>query len=922
MAETNILYDAQGHPRHFNLTDDIDTAMGAPAAVQPHPATPQEAARQFLKTNAAVLQLKQNAMQAMDVRASIAPVAEDEALRFESEKHTMDTTVVSYNQTMFGLPIYQAGVSVVMGPENRVRAATSTLHYDVAAQPPGVSLTGQSALNTTASGANDDIVRKALPSAQNMRINRTRLIVYQYDPANRVHHDEGDRGFGVEPPTLPLQPVPSSIKPGTHYVVIDALFSYALPNWGMLNWQAFVEPESGAVLFLRALVDGVTGLVFDRDPITKTGNLANMPTALSATLDALRDPVTLVDLGPPAAGHQGLTGTFVQIANVDPPTPAIPTTIAPFNFAYVSRTDDFAAVNAYYHCDRFFRTVRDIGFNIASYFDGTAFPVPVDHHALGNVISAQCRGNPLGNGVGSVVFSLADLGSPPSGPPARPPIGIAADWRVVLHELGGHGILWDHVDSPNFGFAHSAGDGVAAILNDPGTQAPDRFVTFPWVNIGRRHDRPVAGGWGWGGANDLNGYASEQILATSHFRLYRSIGGDSTWLPRQQFAASTAVYLILRTVSQLTPATNPPDALAWEQQMEWADAGKWTRTNPAEVHAGGAYHKVIRWAFEKQGLFRPGPPATVEGAPPPVDVYIDDGRHGEYPFQPNHWSCTDIWNRVSIGAGGGVHQEPIVGHTNFAYVRIKNRGTQAANNVVVKGFHALPGVGLVYPTDWTPMATPQLAAPNLAANDAVGVVVGPFRWVPSQVGHECMFFSVSARGDASNIDGRVIGPIPEWRLVPHDNNIAQRNVHPVSPRLAEVAWEKLPFWIRNRGRARVRLGCAVKLPDWLAKLGWKFSVPQITKETFLKPDEMLKVNVAVGKGKAIDAAVLAKEADHDIVLTVLHDNMPVGGMTFRISKDAKQALNGSENGKGRSTARAATASKAVKRKAAGSRKRK
>jgi hypothetical protein len=40
------------------------------------------------------------------------------------------------------------------------------------------------------------------------------------------------------------------------------------------------------------------------------------------------------------------------------------------------------------------------------------------------------------------------------------------------------------------------------------------------------------------------------------------------------------------------------------------------------------------------------------------------------------------------------------GQTNFAYVRIKNRGTQAATNVVVKGFHALPGVGLVFPTDW------------------------------------------------------------------------------------------------------------------------------------------------------------------------------------------------------------------------------
>jgi hypothetical protein len=331
---------------------------------------------------------------------------------------------------------------------------------------------------------------------------------------------------------------------------------------------------------------------------------------------------------------------------------------------------------------------------------------------------------------------------------------------------------------------------------------------------------------------------------------------------------------------------------------------------------------VIRWAFEKQGLFRPGPPATVEGAPPPVDVYIDDGRHGEYPFQPNHWSCTDIWNRVGVGAGGGVHQEPIVGQTNYAYVRIKNRGTTPATKVVVKGFHALPGVGLVYPTDWTPMATPQLTAPNLAAHDAVGVVVGPFKWVPSQVGHECMFFSVSAKGDASNIDGAITGPIPEWRLVPHDNNIAQRNVHPVFPQLVKVDWKKLPFWIRNHGRLPVRLGLTVKVPNWLGRLGWKFSVPQITKDrAVLKPDQLLKVNVAMTKGKPYNTAVLAKQADHDIVFTVLQDGMPVGGMTYRLSADAKQGLAAPAKVKTRTVARSANARRAVKSKSVASRSR-
>src|SRR4029078_12227216 len=154
MADTNILYDEQGHPRHFNIVEDADTAPAAARASSARPASAQEAAKQFLASHADLLQLKRNVMQSMRVRASLAPVAEDEALRFESEKHTMDSTVVSYNQTMFGLPIYQAGVSVVMhGPQNQVKAATSTLHYDVAAQPPRHSMSNLARLAITPRGA-------------------------------------------------------------------------------------------------------------------------------------------------------------------------------------------------------------------------------------------------------------------------------------------------------------------------------------------------------------------------------------------------------------------------------------------------------------------------------------------------------------------------------------------------------------------------------------------------------------------------------------------------------------------------------------------------------------------------------------------------------------------------------------------------
>ena len=118
------------------------------------------------------------------------------------------------------------------------------------------------------------------------------------------------------------------------------------------------------------------------------------------------------------------------------------------------------------------------------------------------------------------------------------------------------------------------------------------------------------------------------------------------------------------------------------------------------------------------------------------------------------------------------------------------------------------------------MATPQLAAPNLAASDTVGVVVGPFKWTPSQVGHECMFFSVRPQGDASNIDGRHRAD-PGMASGAERQQLGQRNVHPVKVSLLKSDWERLPFWLRNHDRATRRVDIDIQIPKWLAELGWQ-----------------------------------------------------------------------------------------------------
>src|SRR5205085_11416520 len=84
--------------------------------------------------------------------------------------------------------------------------------------------------------------------------------------------------------------------------------------------------------------------------------------------------------------------------------------------AWNVRTNEFAAVSAYYHVDRFFRLVADLGFPLTGpngYFPGTHFPVGVDHRAFrapqvdGNVINAATLGH--GDGIDSVYFALADF---------------------------------------------------------------------------------------------------------------------------------------------------------------------------------------------------------------------------------------------------------------------------------------------------------------------------------------------------------------------------------------------------------------------------------------------------------------------------------------------------------------------------------
>jgi len=879
---------------------------------------PQVAAAEFLRENATVVGVRPEWL------AGAGAVRERDAsdeieLRFSEEKTQFDSTTVGYQQTWRGLPVWRSGVSVTMRTApTRVAAINNTSFPEIDVAPPAEdaaarATAGEGGLLSRAFDVSftvGDVEHRPRARVTSSDRHRTEIVseqavVYRYEAIRRLTDERTvaaqdvaanrEDGLAVAFP-FPIPAAPD-IDDGSFRVAREIVFRILTPPRGAVTWLALVDVNTAALLYLRPFIADVTGLVFRRDPLSAGGTAG--PDASNASLNAFRSSVVLPGLSAPAPGGQlALTGDRVEISDFEPAKAAPPQQAGGAPFDYESRTDDFAAVNAYYHNDAFFRLTEDLGFAMGSFFGGTALPVPVDHRGRfgshdGIEVNASCSGDGIG-GIANVDYELAHLGDTSN------PIGIAVDWRIVLHELGGHGILYDHVNSANFGFAHSAGDSFACILSDPDSLAADRFLTFPWVSavIDRRHDRPVGGGWAWGGFNDTGGYSSEQILSTSHFRLYRSLGGDSSSLAMRRFAARVTAYLMLRAVGTLTPSTNPNDVTGWVNALLCADAGDWTTAGLA----GGAYGKVIRWAFEKQGLYQAsGAPTPVvrEGRPPAQDVYIDDGRSGEYQFQPVHWNNQNVWNR-RFADGGPAHEDPWLNRTNFAYTRVRNRGTEVATNVSVRAFHTDPGAGLTWPDDWLAMTTAQIGAPDIPPGGEV--VVGPFSWTPSTPAHECLLMIASSDGDPSNVDGLSLGEsIPAWRLVPHDNNIGQRNVHPVpaagGAAGVAAALEGRSFTVRNPFEERAKMVVGITLPRVLSSRGWSMHVVSPGGEAFgLAPGAAKRVVLSVVRGDEVTASDVAGDPEPDVVVEVRGNDIPLGGMTYRLDPDRAEPLAHTDDG--------------------------
>ena len=307
---------------------------------------------------------------------------------------------------------------------------------------------------------------------------RGRFFIYQYNASERLFDNPdsiNEDDLLHRPPTLELPAVSDEVVDGSWYVVAEITFAYATTDHDHMNWRILVELETCSVLYLRALASAASGLVFLLDPISATGNLDLSSDKGNLQLNPHRNRVALTNLDPPEDGVQHLKGKYVKLIDVHDPAIVPPRISSGKDFDYDVRTNEYAAVSAYFHTNQVFEVIESLGFSIVEYFKNTKFPIQVDHRGMKGVINAHCVGDGLG-GISHACYGIMDDSD------TNNPLGRACDPRVHWHELCGHGILYEAVDHPNLKFAHSAGDGLAGIFFDPESNAPGdkRYEYVPW----------------------------------------------------------------------------------------------------------------------------------------------------------------------------------------------------------------------------------------------------------------------------------------------------------------------------------------------------------------------------------------------------------------------------------------------------------
>ena len=620
------------------------------------------------------------------------------------------------------------------------------------------------------------------------------------------------------------------IVEGYAYIQRPADRPYAFPY--ALTWQRSFVGRFPAVTILEksaliAHAAPVSARLFPQSPADQAGpaHLVEVrPNRAPKSFELYRKMMLLPGLTLDLSGNTNLLDDLGQVEvmqsklvvkNADETLEEV--VVQPATVPHV-RTNPFAALSGYQHARELLDTMRGYGFDPNEYFRHASWPLRVRYRAPinpgpgkdGRTVNAQVDYDPPGSDLNEpdppilrplqVRFALADLKRSAS---RREPLGLAADPRWSWHEFG-HFLLAASTGELELRFAHSAGDALAAIRWDPvshlASWPPLRLATFPWVYLNRRHDRSVYAGWSWcgtyhrpslfyqdGNPRRRKGYKSEQILSTSLFRLYRALGGDTVLTngtPDGNFRQSVsdcAMYLIIRAIDLLGTASMMPTVTPdqFVTALSDADIGTWPLPSG---WVGGCAHKVVRWAFEAQGLYATSDPLAVidaPGAPPTIDVYIDNGRpdseganvRGGYMPVSLDWNTSPaLWH--ATGTALNVMNDEV-------RVRVSNRNPLPVTDVVVRVSYVSWPTTDPDPPLWDRTTWQALGVSAAQTVPAGGADFGPFNGFPTTTGRYLILAEASCPGDLAITDPATTLPCSTQptsivHLVAGDNNLGLR----------------------------------------------------------------------------------------------------------------------------------------------------
>ena len=524
----------------------------------------------------------------------------------------------------------------------------------------------------------------------------------------------------------------------------------------VFEWSAVVNfANGGALQFLpQSRVEQAShavGMAFQQDAASlgpAASELERRPSQPECNLDRFRlpswplpaSPLTLIDLDNPPR-FQVQQSQLADLHND-------PAAVQQIDLAQLPlRSDDLSAFHAFLRGMDLFGRLKAYGLTAGNYFKLAKLPLVLRHRAWfftqpdGLTVNAEVRPD----GESQSLFENFDVEKRPhlevrfgaanlehrreladkQGHPRAQPMGLAADPRWAWHEFG-HVLSYAATGALEFHFAHSAGDALAAIVADPASRLSMTAVgmrdtemgglTFPWVQMARRHDRDANAGWCWCGQRNgqrkvhfrlpaplFKGYVEEQMLSSSLFMLYRVLGGDSFTLPLRRHAASDyCIYLVMRAIALLGPAAVVPalSADAFVSVLIDADIGTgvWSLQLPSDpdippwhpTRLGGTVHKAVRWAFEQQGLFATDQPYEwVEGTglPPIVDLYIP----GQCDRLEGGYAPVDLnWAAKPDQVAPPWHADPsgLWREDSEVVMKVSNRGQCTATNLAARAWAA------------------------------------------------------------------------------------------------------------------------------------------------------------------------------------------------------------------------------------------